>query len=42
MTWVFVETAFRDRVICRFDDDGGITVERSVNVNTGAAARGPP
>ena len=38
MTWVFVETAFRDRVICRFDDDR-VTVERSVNVNTGALKR---
>ena len=38
MSWVFVETAFRDRVVCRFDGDG-MTVERSVNVNTGAMSR---
>ena len=38
MTWVFVETAFRDRVVCRFDGDS-VAVERSVNVNTGALIR---
>lgn len=33
MTWQFVETAFRDRVLCRFDD-GRLTLDRSVNVNS--------
>ena len=37
MTWVFAETAFRDTVICRFDS-AGLTLERSVNVNSSARA----
>ena len=37
MTWVFAETAFRDTVICRFDAEG-VTLERSVNVNSSAHA----
>ena len=41
MTWVFVETAFRDRVACRFED-GGITVERSGKRQHGAAAKAGP
>jgi CubicO group peptidase (beta-lactamase class C family) len=32
MTWIFAETAFRDRVVCRFDDDT-IRFKRRVNVN---------
>jgi hypothetical protein len=35
MTWIFAETAFRDVVVCRFDNDG-LTLERSVNVNSSA------
>jgi CubicO group peptidase (beta-lactamase class C family) len=38
MTWQFVETAFRDRVVCRFEGDA-IAVERSVNVNSAATTR---
>jgi CubicO group peptidase (beta-lactamase class C family) len=38
MTWVFVESAFRDTVVCRFDG-GNLTFERSVNVNSGPLAR---
>ena len=38
MTWVFTETAFRDEVVCRFADDE-VTLDRSVNVNTGALSR---
>ncbi len=38
MTWVYLEAAFRDQVTCRFDADG-MTLDRSVNVNTGAMAR---
>ena len=37
MTWIFAETAFRDTVVCRFGDHG-VTVERSVNVNSAALA----
>ncbi len=33
MTWIFAETAFRDTVVCRFEQDR-VTVERSVNVNS--------
>jgi hypothetical protein len=33
MTWIFVETAFRDSVVCRFDADR-VTVNRRVNVNS--------
>jgi CubicO group peptidase (beta-lactamase class C family) len=40
MTWIFAETAFRDTVVCRFDA-AGVTVERSVNVNSGALAWPP-
>lgn len=38
MTWIFVESAFRDTVVCRFEGDN-ITYERSVNVNSGPLAR---
>lgn len=38
MTWQFVETAFRDRVVCRFDGER-ITLDRSVNVNSAATSR---
>ena len=34
MTWIFVETAFRDTVICRFSGDQ-LSFARSVNVNSG-------
>lgn len=37
MTWTFVESAFRDTVVCRFDGDA-VTLDRSVNVNSGATA----
>lgn len=33
MTWQFVETAFRDTVVCRFTDDR-VTLARSVNLNS--------
>lgn len=39
MTWQFVESAFRDRVVCHFDDGGGMTLDRSVNVNSAATSR---
>ncbi len=39
MTWQFAETAFRDRVVCRFDGADGVTVNRSVNVNSAATSR---
>lgn len=32
MTWVFVETAFRDTVVCRFDE-GRLRLDHSVNAN---------
>jgi len=32
MTWCFVESAFRDTVICKFTDHG-VTIDRSVNMN---------
>jgi hypothetical protein len=35
MVWIFAETAFRDTVVCRFDA-GGVTIDRSVNVNSSA------
>lgn len=35
MTWQFVESAFRDTVVCRFTGDG-VTIDRSVNVNSKA------
>jgi hypothetical protein len=38
MTWQFVETAFRDRVVCRFDGDA-LTLDRGVNVNSAATSR---
>jgi hypothetical protein len=38
MTWQFVETAFRDRVVCRFNGDA-MTLDRSVNVNSGDLSR---
>lgn len=38
MTWIFVESAFRDTVICRFEGDR-IRYSRSVNVNSGALAQ---
>jgi hypothetical protein len=38
MTWVFVESAFKDTVVCKFDGDR-ITFERSVNVNSGPTTR---
>lgn len=34
MTWIFVESAFRDTVICRFEGDR-IQYSRRVNVNSG-------
>ena len=40
MQWHFIETAFRDTVLCRFTDDG-VTIERSVNVNSGATSWPP-
>jgi hypothetical protein len=33
MTWQFVETSFRDKVVARFAD-GALTLDRSVNVNS--------
>ena len=38
MTWIFVESAFRDTVICRFAGDR-IRYSRRVNVNSGATAQ---
>jgi CubicO group peptidase (beta-lactamase class C family) len=38
MTWIFVESVFRDTVVCRFDGDK-VTIDRSVNVNSGPLAR---
>jgi CubicO group peptidase (beta-lactamase class C family) len=35
MQWIFLETAFRDTVICRFEGDR-LRLDRSVNVNSGA------
>jgi hypothetical protein len=37
MTWLFAESAFRDRVICRFQGDR-MTLDRSVNVNSAATS----
>ena len=34
MSWIFVASAFRDTVVCRFDGDR-ISLERRVNVNSG-------
>jgi hypothetical protein len=33
MTWQFVETAFRDTVVCTFKD-GEVAIDRSVNLNS--------
>ena len=38
MTWSFIESAFRDTVVCRFVDDQ-LELNRSVNVNTGSTVR---
>ncbi len=38
MTWQFVETSFRDRVVARFAD-GALTLDRSVNVNSRTTLR---
>ena len=38
MTWIFVESAFRDTVICRFAGDR-LSYSRSVNVNSGALSQ---
>lgn len=41
-TWQFVETAFRDRVLVRFDDAGGrLTLGRDVNTNSMSPVRPP-
>jgi hypothetical protein len=33
MTWIYPQTAFRDRVVCEFDGDR-VSVARTVNVNS--------
>jgi CubicO group peptidase (beta-lactamase class C family) len=38
MTWLFVESAFLDTVVCRFGGTG-VTFDRRVNVNSGARTR---
>jgi hypothetical protein len=38
MTWIFVESAFRDTVVCRFEGDR-IRYSRRTNVNSGAASQ---
>ncbi|MGH8326903.1 MAG: serine hydrolase domain-containing protein, partial [Steroidobacteraceae bacterium] len=38
MTWIFVESAFRDTVTCRFDGDA-VRYSRRVNVNSGALSQ---
>jgi CubicO group peptidase (beta-lactamase class C family) len=38
MTWIFVESAFRDTVICRFEGDR-VRYSRRVNVNSGALSQ---
>ena len=38
MTWIFVESAFRDTVICRFEGER-IRYVRTVNVNSGALSQ---
>ena len=38
MTWIFVESAFRDTVVCRFEGDR-IRYSRRVNVNSGATSQ---
>jgi CubicO group peptidase (beta-lactamase class C family) len=40
MTWQFNESAFRDRLVCRFTDDT-VTISRSVNVNSGVRSLPP-
>ena len=37
MTWQFVETSFRDTVVCRFDAEQ-LTFDRSVNINSAATS----
>jgi hypothetical protein len=39
MTWQFAETAFRDRVVCRFHGADRVMVDRSVNVNSAETSR---
>jgi hypothetical protein len=38
MTWIFVESAFRDTVTCRFEGDR-VRYSRHVNVNSGATSQ---
>jgi CubicO group peptidase (beta-lactamase class C family) len=38
MTWIFVESAFRDTVVCRFEGDR-IRYSRHTNVNSGATSQ---
>jgi hypothetical protein len=38
MTWIFVESAFRDTVVCRFEGDR-IRYSRHTNVNSGAKSQ---
>jgi hypothetical protein len=38
MVWIFVETAFRDELVCRFSGDA-VAIDRSVNVNSSDRAR---
>jgi hypothetical protein len=33
MTWQFIETAFRDTLVCTFAD-GTVSIDRSVNLNS--------
>jgi hypothetical protein len=40
MTWQFNESAFRDRLVCRFDGDA-VTISRAVNVNSGVRSLPP-
>jgi CubicO group peptidase (beta-lactamase class C family) len=40
MTWIFVESAFRDTVTCRFEGDE-IRYSREVNVNSGPLSQPP-
>ena len=37
MTWTFVESAFRDKVVCRFNGPY-VRIGRSVNVNSSATS----
>jgi hypothetical protein len=37
LTWIFLDTAFRDTVWCRFEGER-LTIARTVNVNSGALA----